>query len=141
MPVGGSGLSVLVPTVDDEARGRRASPHLRAGAMNANPEQHTLDATCAGELGCAMSAPGHDLLPVQRVVAAATPSSWVDAFVGTVEGDGWITLHAADDERTFRVWHHDALTLGGGEPVALHVTYHVLALGRRWVNVLVVGAH
>jgi hypothetical protein len=109
--------------------------------MNANPEETTLHATCAGELGCAMADAGHDLHRMQRVVAAATPSSWVDAFVGEVGADGWVTLHAADDELTFRVWHHDALALAAGEPVALHVTYHVLAVGRHWVNVLVGGAH
>lgn len=105
--------------------------------MGSNPENATLHAsTCPGELGCAMSAPGHDLHPLQRVVAAATPSSWVDAFVGEVAG-GWVTLHTADGERVVRVWHHQELALTAGEPVALHVTYHVLALGRRWLNVLV----
>ena len=107
--------------------------------MNANPEETTLNATCAGDLGCAMSGAGHDLHPLQRIVAAATPSSWVDGFVGLVGDDGWVTVHAAEGGRAFRVWHHDALGLGAGEPVALHATYHVLALGRRWVNVLVGG--
>lgn len=107
--------------------------------MSSNPEDTALHAsTCPGELGCAMSAPGHDLHPLQRVVATATPSSWVDAFVGEAAA-GWVTLHAADDGRAFRVWHHDELALSAGEPVALHVTYHVLALGRRWLNVLVDG--
>lgn len=133
-------MSVAVPTVECEARGVRASPLTKAGAMNANPEETTLHATCAGELGCAMSAAGHDLHPLQRIVASATSSSWVDAFVGEAGPDGWVTVHAADDGRTFRVWHHDPLALAAGEPVALHVTYHVLALGRRWVNVLVDGA-
>ena len=47
----------------------------------------------------------------QRVVAAATPSLWVDAFVGEVTPDGWATLYAADDGRALRVWHHEALTV------------------------------
>ena len=108
--------------------------------MSSNPENTALHAaTCPGELGCAMSSPGHDLHPLQRVVAAATPSSWVDAFVGEVTPDGWATLYAADDGRALRVWHHEALTVPAGEPVALHATYHVLAVGTHWVNVLVDG--
>lgn len=106
--------------------------------MSANSENAALHAvTCAGELGCAMSEPGHDLHPLQRMVASATSSSWVDAFVGGAADDGWVTVYSADDERAFRVWHHQPLVgLTEGEPVALHPTYHVLALGRRWVNVL-----
>ncbi len=109
--------------------------------MSADAENIALHvATCPGELGCAMSAPGHDLHPMQRVVTAATPSSWVDAVVGEVTPDGWATLHAADDDRAFRVWHHEPLAgLSQGEPVALHGTYHVLAQGQRWWNVLVDG--
>ncbi|HEY0118518.1 MAG TPA: hypothetical protein VGC04_07050 [Cellulomonas sp.] len=109
--------------------------------MSANHEDIALHATtCPGELGCAMAAPGHDLHPLQRVVAAATPSSWVDAWVGEATPDGWATLHAADDDRVIRVWHHEPLAgLTPGEPVALHRTYHVLALGPRWWNVLVDG--
>lgn len=109
--------------------------------MSANPERTALHATtCHGELGCAMSSAGHGLHPLQRVVATATPSSWVDAFVGQVGQDGWATLHAADDDRVLRVWHHEPFAgLTVGEPVALHATYHVLALGRRWLNVLVDG--
>jgi hypothetical protein len=107
--------------------------------MSSNPENTALHAsTCPGDLGCAMSAAGHDLHPMQRVAATATPSSWVDAFVGQVAG-GWATLQAADDERVFRVWHHEQLSLTAGEPVALHATYHVLAVGRQWLNVLVDG--
>ncbi len=106
--------------------------------MSANPEEIALHAaTCPGELGCAMSDPGHDLHPLQRLVAAATPSAWVDAFVADTGDDGWVTLRAADDGRAVRVWHHGSLAgLVEGEPVALHPTYHVLALGLRWVNVL-----
>lgn len=109
--------------------------------MSANPEETVLHvATCHGELGCAMSDAGHDLHALQRVVAAATPSSWLDAVVGEATADGWVTLYAADDGRVVRVWHHRPLAeLAEGEPVALHATYHVLALGRRWWNVLVGG--
>jgi hypothetical protein len=109
--------------------------------MSADREPTALHTeTCPGELGCAMVGPGHDMHPLQRAVASATPSSWVDGFVGEVTADGWVTLWSLDDERVFRLWHHEPLAgVAEGEPVALHPTYHVLALGGRWVNVLVGG--
>lgn len=108
--------------------------------MTAKPEDTALHVTtCPGESGCAMADPGHDLHPIQRVLAAATPSSWLDAVVGEATPDGWATLHVVADGRSVRVWHHEALGLAAGEPVALHATYHVLAQGRRWRSVLVEG--
>jgi hypothetical protein len=109
--------------------------------MSANPEPTALHApTCLGETGTACSAvgPGHAMHPVQRAVAAATPSGWVDAVVGRTTADGWTALHAVDDGRELAVWHHAPLTdAGAGAPVALHATYHVLAAGGQWLNVLV----
>lgn len=108
------------------------------GATTVNHEPTALHATtCLGELGCAMLGPGHEIHPLQRAVAAATPSSWVDVVVGGTAADGWTTLHPVDGERTFRVWHHQDAGTTNGEPAALHPTYHVLALGQRWLNVLV----
>lgn len=110
--------------------------------MNANHEPALHATTCLGELGmgCAEVGAGHGLNPVQRAVAAATPSAWVDAVVAGPTKDGWTLLHALEDGRELLVWHHEPLSeLGTGQPVALHATYHVLAAGAQWRNVLVGG--
>jgi hypothetical protein len=76
--------------------------------------------------------------PVQRAVVAATPSSWIDAVAGATTADGWTTLYALADGREIQVWHHASIeSAGAGQPVALHGTYHVLAAGGVWLNVLV----
>ncbi len=106
-----------------------------------NPEPTALHAaTCPGELamGCSAVGPGHVLHPLQRTVTAATPSSWLDAVVGEARDGGWTALHLLDDGREVTVWHHGPLAgAARGEPVALHPTYHVLAVAGHWVNVLV----
>lgn len=111
--------------------------------MSANHEHTALHAsTCLGELGMSCSAvgPGHAMHPLQRAVAAATPSSWVDAVAGATDEDGWTVLYAVADDREVWVWHHEQLDgVAAGEPLALHPTYHVLSLGGRWMNVLVDG--
>lgn len=97
-------------------------------------------ATCAAGVGCAEVDAGHAMHPLQRTVAAATPSSWLDAVVGQSHADGWTVLHALADGREIAVWHHaPAPGAAPGEPVALHPAYHVLAVAGQWLNVLVDG--
>ncbi len=107
--------------------------------MSTDHEPALHASTCPEELGmgCGTVGAGHGLHAVQRAVAAATPSAWVDAVVAGQAAGGWTRLHAVEDGRELRVWHHVPLGVDAGEPVALHTTYHVLAAGARWSNVLV----
>lgn len=86
---------------------------------------------------CAHADPGHDLHPVQRRLAAATPSRWIDAIAGETSPDGWLELRPLDGAPTFRVWHHEHLAgaVHPGAPVAVHPRYHVLASGSEWLSV------
>lgn len=90
----------------------------------------------AGDM-CAHATPGHDLHPVQRRLAAATPTRWVDAIAGATSDDGWLDLLSLDGELVARVWHHEHLAeiVRQGDPVALHTRYHVLAAAGEWRNV------
>ena len=79
---------------------------------------------------------GHELHPILRAAAAATPSQWVDAQVVSVDG-GALILRDFFDARTQRVWHHHDLAgaVAPGDVVAYHRQYGVVALGRVWVSV------
>jgi hypothetical protein len=98
-------------------------------------DQHLLNG-CAGVM-CEESGAGHALSFLQQRVASATPTKWRDAVVSIVLPDGWVQLTTIDDQETVWVWHHSDVTgaVHPGEPVALHEVYHVLALGRSWLNV------
>ncbi|WP_110589715.1 hypothetical protein [Microbacterium suaedae] len=90
----------------------------------------------AGDM-CAHATPGHDLHPVQRRLAAATPTRWIDAIAGSTSDDGRLDLWSLDGELVARVWHHEHLAeiARTGSPVALHTGYHVLAAAGAWHNV------
>jgi hypothetical protein len=89
--------------------------------------------------GCASQAAGHELLPLQARVLAATPSQWRDGVVRGVTADGWIAIAPLDGADTVWVWNHTdrVASLPLGTPVAVHGVYHALAIGRQHVNVLV----
>jgi hypothetical protein len=101
---------------------------------------------CTPEHGeaCVSRAPGHGLSALQERVAGATPSKWRDGLVSHVSSGGWIgidVLEPRDPDRneTVWVWSHTDLTASvwRGLPVAVHVLYHTLAVGRERFNVLV----
>ncbi|MGW9113596.1 hypothetical protein [Microbacterium sp. NPDC055683] len=104
---------------------------IRVSAAHTEVCLHEAGAMCA-EVGA-----GHDMHMLQRRLASATPSRWVDAIAGHADADGWLDLAGLDGVVLTRVWHHEHL--GGlvrpGEPVALHEGYHVLALASGWLNV------
>lgn len=89
--------------------------------------------------GCSHTGAGHSLSPLQRRVAAATPSKWRDALVVTVASGGWIALELLETAETVWAWNHGELaaSVTVGSPVALHAVYHTLAIGSERVNVLV----
>lgn len=82
-------------------------------------------------------AAGHELHPIRRRAAAATPSQWEDAIVTAISSDGTIELSGVFDGTHREVWHHNDLTnrLAVGSAVAYHVRYGVVALGRDWISV------
>lgn len=107
--------------------------------MTTQPARTPLQPTCEAELGmrCAHTAEGHKLHPMRRRLAAATPSRWADAIVTRVGADSRIDLLSVETGATVAVWHHENLgeRISVGEPVALHTTYHVLAIGSHWLSV------
>lgn len=71
-----------------------------------------------------------EVLPMQRAVATAWPSAWIDAFVTAVDADGF-ALVSLDGDRIAVDAHVD---LGGGEPVAFHPVAELLAVGGELVR-------
>ena len=112
--------------------------------------QHAMQCSTADSESCSSRGAGHELLPLQGRVAAATPSRWRDAIVTHVTAGGWLGLaivgrsdaqlgQVAVASETAWVWNHAgfASSVSVGEPVALHELYNTLALGSERVNVLV----
>ncbi len=110
--------------------------------MNRQPASASLHSVCTAEFGmeCGRAAEGHSLHPMRKRLAAATPSKWADAIVVSVTDDGWVELVSVETAAVARVWNHQNLAetaLRVGEPVALHTTYSVLAIGSHWRSVVV----
>jgi hypothetical protein len=71
-----------------------------------------------------------DVLPIQEVVATASPSAWRDGLVASRDGDA-TTVVLLDGE--VRVVSTRAPATSG-EPVAVHPVAEVLALGGTWYS-------
>lgn len=69
-----------------------------------------------------------DVLPIQEVVASASPSAWRDGLV-VEQGDAQVTVALLDGE--LRVLTTRA-TPQPGEPVAVHPVAELLAVGDVW---------
>jgi hypothetical protein len=80
---------------------------------------------------------GHDLHPIIRQAALATPSQWIDALVDSISPDGRIALTGLLDGARAVRWHHGDVSglLAQGSPVALHSVYGVLAVGDELLSV------
>lgn len=92
-----------------------------------NKIEHAVEgrlAMCAD--GCTSTRAGHAVLPIQRVVAAASPSAYRDAFVTSIEDDR-VELAAWDDARIV-IRTHDTAALTVGEPVSFHPVAGVLSV-------------
>lgn len=86
---------------------------------------------------CSSFAPGHALHLVQARIASATPSKWSDGIVEFADAtNGELTVRTLSGE-AHRLWNGSgaALEASAGTPVALHVQYGVLAVGRTQFNV------
>jgi hypothetical protein len=69
-----------------------------------------------------------DVLPIQEVVASASPSAWRDGLV-VEQGDAQVTVALLDGE--LRVLTTRA-TPQPGEPAAVHPVAGLLAVGGAW---------
>jgi len=70
------------------------------------------------------------ILAIQRVVACASPSGWVDAFVVSV-ADG--SVEVATLTGSIELLTTDAPVVVG-EPVGYHPVAEVIALGQEWYS-------
>lgn len=85
---------------------------------------------------CGSTGGGHETLPIQLRVAAASPSAWRDALVGDVTPDGWVALHLLDSDEVVPVWHH-ASVLRSWDAVAYHPGSGLVALGDERLSVVI----
>lgn len=72
----------------------------------------------------------NDVLPIQEIVATASPSAWRDGLVVSREGDV-LTIVLLDGDPV------ELSTLAApepGEPVAVHPVADVLAVGGAWYS-------
>ena len=89
---------------------------------------------------CSSYAPGHALHLIQERLAAATPARWADAFVIAADPVAGDLVVRTLDGTTHTLWNGSGAALEAtiGSPVALHLDYAVLAVGRTRFNVAVV---
>lgn len=85
---------------------------------------------------------GHELHPIRRAAAAATPSLWVDAVVTRLADDGTFEITDIFTGGRFTLWNHRDVTplTAVGELASYHPTYGVVALGPEWLSVETVEA-
>lgn len=92
---------------------------------------------CSHGQVCSSYASGHGLHLIQARLASATPAEWVDAIVERADAaSGELAVRTLDGD-AHALWNATgaALEASPGTPVALHVRYGVLAVGRTQFNV------
>ncbi|MCI1019043.1 hypothetical protein HWD99_10430 [Microbacterium sp. C5A9] len=95
---------------------------------------------CRHGFTCSSFEAGHALHLIQARIASATPAEWVDAIVERADAaTGDLTVRMLDGS-AHSLWNGSgaALEAPAGTPVALHVRYGVLAIGRTQFNVALV---
>ena len=95
---------------------------------------------CRHGFACSSFEAGHALHLIQARIASATPAEWVDAIVERADAaTGDLTVRTLDGS-AHSLWNGSgaALEAPAGTPVALHVRYGVLAIGRTQFNVALV---
>ncbi|MGO1852546.1 MAG: hypothetical protein ACTH0V_03965 [Microbacteriaceae bacterium] len=118
-----------------------STAHRTSPLTGVSPLEVSERAACMCDHGdvCSSFAPGHALHLIQARLASATPSDWVDGIVERADAvTGELRVHTLDGEE-WALWSAQgaALEAEPGTPVALHRTYHVLAVGRVRFNVAV----
>lgn len=69
-----------------------------------------------------------DVLPIQEVVATASPSAWRDGLVAALDRDAMTVVLLDGDVRVLSTRAAPAL----GEPVAVHPVAEIVAVGGAW---------
>jgi len=92
---------------------------------------------CRHGFACSSFADGHALHLIQARMASATPSDWVDAVVEHADAlSGTLAVRTLDGT-AHEIWSAAGAALEApvGTPVALHVRYGVLSVGRTQFNI------
>ncbi|MGM7671570.1 hypothetical protein [Microbacterium sp. A93] len=104
-----------------------------------SPLEVTERAACMCDHGdvCSSFTPGHALHLIQARLASATSSEWVDGIVESADAVSGDLIVRDLDGTAHALWNGSgaALEAAAGTPVALHLRYHVLAVGRVQFNV------
>ncbi|GAA1245906.1 hypothetical protein JOF42_003334 [Microbacterium phyllosphaerae] len=92
---------------------------------------------CRHGFACSSFAAGHALHLIQARIASATPSEWIDAIVEHADATTGDLVVRTLDGAAHVLWNGAgaALEAPAGTPIALHVRYGVLAVGRTQFNV------
>ena len=96
--------------------------------------------TCFLGADCSWIGAGHAMAFAQDEIASADECGWRDTVVDIVTPGGWLNLTTVATGDHMLVWNHSDLisALSPGDPVAINVERHVLAVGEFRFNVLVV---
>lgn len=96
--------------------------------------------TCFLGSDCSWIGAGHAMAFAQDEIASDDESGWRDSVIDAVSPGGWLSLTAVETHDHLLVWNHSDLVsaLSPGDPVAINVDRHVLAVGQFRFNVLVV---
>jgi len=86
---------------------------------------------------CSSFAPGHALHLIQARLAAATTAGWTDALVSGVDRTAGVVQVTTLGGETLALWNAGgaALEVEPGQPVAVHTSWDVLAIGAQRYNV------
>ena len=103
------------------------------------PVQERSACMCRHGDTCSSFAAGHALHLIQARIASATPSDRVDAIVETADALVGTLVVRTLDGTAHTLWNASgaALEAPAGTPVALHVRYGVLSVGRTQFNVAI----
>jgi hypothetical protein len=72
----------------------------------------------------------NDVLPIQEIVATASPSAWRDGLVAARRGDE-LTVVLLDGQEAVLT---TLATPAPGEPVAVHPVAEIIAVGGAWYS-------
>lgn len=94
---------------------------------------------CRHGFACSSFAAGHALHLIQARIASATPAEWVDAIVEQADAARGDLVVRTLDGVAHALWNGGGAALEAvvGTPVALHVRYGVLSVGRAQFNVAI----
>ena len=110
------------------------TPRIRLSPV---PARQAVACMCDHGDVCSSFAPCHALHLIQARLAAATTAGWADALVTAVDRDARIVSVATLDGETLSLWNAGgaALEVEPGQPVAVHTTWDVLAIGALRYNI------